>query len=168
MRMSIRASAGLGAGLLFFLPASAAIIPLVPAPPEPTFSSTVEAGSFTNDYTFMLTTSGRLAAIDTIVLFPGSVFTSGQLRLFEGTPTTGTLEDSVSLMGVSPSGSLVDSLAPGTYYYEVTATVSGQLVNVLTAGAVPELGTWAMMVLGFASLGYAWYRRPTAARPPHL
>jgi hypothetical protein len=32
MRMSIRASAGLGAGLLFFLPASAAIIPLVPPP----------------------------------------------------------------------------------------------------------------------------------------
>jgi hypothetical protein len=33
-------------------------------------------------------------------------------------------------------------------------TVSGSLVS----GAVPEPSTWAMMLLGFASLGFAAYR----------
>jgi PEP-CTERM motif len=34
-------------------------------------------------------------------------------------------------------------------------TVSGSLVS----GAVPEPSTWAMMLLGFAGLGFVAYRR---------
>ena len=30
--------------------------------------------------------------------------------------------------------------------------------------SVPEASTWAMMLLGFVSLGYAGYRRATTAR----
>ena len=36
----------------------------------------------------------------------------------------------------------------------------------LTTLAVPEPSTWAMMLAGFASLGYAGYRR--ARTPPRL
>ena len=32
------------------------------------------------------------------------------------------------------------------------------------APAVPESGTWAMMLIGFAGLGYAALRRPTDKR----
>jgi hypothetical protein len=31
-------------------------------------------------------------------------------------------------------------------------------------GAVPEVSTWVMMVAGFASLGFAGYRRTTKTR----
>jgi hypothetical protein len=33
-----------------------------------------------------------------------------------------------------------------------------------TTGATPEPGTWAMMMLGFAGLGYAAFRRNTKGR----
>jgi hypothetical protein len=36
---------------------------------------------------------------------------------------------------------------------------SGTLVIASTAGAVPEPATWALMVLGFAGLGYAGFRQ---------
>jgi hypothetical protein len=32
-------------------------------------------------------------------------------------------------------------------------------------GAVPEPSTWAMMLIGFAGLGYAGYRRAREPRP---
>ena len=35
----------------------------------------------------------------------------------------------------------------------------------LSGAAVPEPSTWAMMLLGFAGLGFAGYRRARKARP---
>jgi PEP-CTERM motif len=35
----------------------------------------------------------------------------------------------------------------------------------LSGAAVPEPSTWAMMLLGFAGLGFAGYRRARMARP---
>ncbi len=35
----------------------------------------------------------------------------------------------------------------------------------LTGSTVPEPSTWAMMLLGFAGLGFAAYRRASKARP---
>jgi hypothetical protein len=49
-------------------------------------------------------------------------------------------------------------LTPGTYQY----TWSSDSLTV-KIGTVPEPSTWAMMLLGFARLGYAGYRR---AREP--
>jgi hypothetical protein len=57
----------------------------------------------------------------------------------------------------------------GSYFVEVAGTSGlGSLKlaidgNVTTLGAVPEPSTWAMMLVGFAGLGYAGYRR---ARQP--
>jgi PEP-CTERM motif len=42
------------------------------------------------------------------------------------------------------------------------ATRSGTLVIATAAGAVPEPTTWALMLLGFAGLGYAGFRRSRA------
>jgi hypothetical protein len=52
---------------------------------------------------------------------------------------------------LSPSGS---SLAG----FEFSST-SGFNLPIPVAGAVPEPSTWAMMILGFAGLGFMAYRR---------
>ena len=44
------------------------------------------------------------------------------------------------------------------------AYLSTLVINVTTAGSVvPEPSTWAMMLVGFAGLGFAAYRRAGAA-----
>ncbi len=61
-------------------------------------------------------------------------------------------------------------LAPGTYTYTWSpAVVPGSVVEdgsltINVTGGVPEPSTWAMMLLGFAGLGYAGYRRLRRAR----
>ena len=42
-------------------------------------------------------------------------------------------------------------------YTYASATLSK--LEVTVAGAVPEPSTWAMMILGFAGVGYMTYRR---------
>jgi hypothetical protein len=53
-------------------------------------------------------------------------------------------------------------LTPGTYAY---AWGSGPAADSLTVkiGAIPEPATWAMMLLGFAALGFAGFRAARAA-----
>jgi len=156
--------------LLVSSPAFATTIALSPAPPATSLSVNVEAGNFTNYYTFTLATTADLRAVDSVT--PGNgTLTSGELQLFSGSPTTpptGTLVSEDAITGTPvPSGSLKDVLGAGTYYYEVTAAVtppSGSSVNVLSVSAVPELGTWAMMALGFIALGYAGLRRSAKGR----
>ncbi len=54
--------------------------------------------------------------------------------------------------GINDRGQIVGN---GTY--------DGQyLAFLLTPGAVPEPSTWAMLLLGFAGLGFAGYRRARA------
>jgi hypothetical protein len=47
--------------------------------------------------------------------------------------------------------SLFSGKVAGTYYYDESGTVS--------VAAVPEPSTWAMMILGFAGVGFMAYRR---------
>jgi hypothetical protein len=46
----------------------------------------------------------------------------------------------------------------------IDLTVSGSGVFVVGGSAVPEPSTWAMMLLGFAGLGFAGYRRARLTR----
>jgi hypothetical protein len=155
--------AGLGVALCLSSPASAAIIPLSPAPPAFTFSATLESGSFTNYYTFTLAASASLAAQDTVQGF--GTFTSGVLELYNGTPTSWTLVgSSVSLTGSPPSGTLKDLVGAGNYYYEVVVSAKGDLVNTLTVSAIPELQTWAMLGIGFAALGFVGFAKGKGER----
>lgn len=142
--------AGLGVALCLSLPASAATYAIT----VPSATPTIENGSFTNYYTFSLTSSAYVEAFDTITPLPSSTFTSGLLDLYTGVPTSGSLLDSTTLTGTPPSGTLKDLLSAGTYYYEVSATARGENVNVLAVSAVPELQTWAMLGVGFAALGF--------------
>jgi PEP-CTERM motif len=69
---------------------------------------------------------------------------------FRGDLLLGSIEDdSVTNLG-SSAGGIID------------LTLSGPGIFVIGGAAVPEPSTWAMMVLGFAGLGFAGYRR---ARP---
>ena len=52
----------------------------------------------------------------------------------------------------------------GNAYDELTSNPSAFGVGTFTLTAVPEASTWAMMLLGFAGLGYAGYRRVRAPR----
>jgi PEP-CTERM motif len=48
------------------------------------------------------------------------------------------------------------------------ATLSGNQVIASTTGAVPEPATWALMVMGFAGLGYASFRQSRTLRRLNL
>ena len=58
-------------------------------------------------------------------------------------------------------GSASLSLSKGVDYGYVDANITSVTV---TASAVPEPSTWAMMLLGFAGLGYAAYRKTKTER----
>jgi hypothetical protein len=49
-------------------------------------------------------------------------------------------------------------LTPGTYTYTFGSDANADSI-VVQIGPVPELSTWAMMILGFAGIGFLTYRR---------
>ena len=54
----------------------------------------------------------------------------------------------------------VSGVADVVFSYDLVAGGSGGYgMDLAFGGAVPEPSTWAMMVIGFAGLGYAGYRR---------
>jgi hypothetical protein len=70
------------------------------------------------------------------------------------TPANGGYGQGQAMLGIDPvnhAGFLID-LVPTT-------------VTVSVPGAVPEPSTWAMMLLGFAGLGFAAYRQKNSRRP---
>jgi hypothetical protein len=121
-------------------------------------------GPVTDAGTFDLTVSANTALSATIAVNRRGQFTPGSLELFEGSPFSGTLLESAPLTfnGSAYDASFSDLLGPGTYYAEVTGTINARELGVggtvTTTAAVPELGTWAMMALGFVGLGFAGYR----------
>jgi hypothetical protein len=74
--------------------------------------------------------------------------------LFSGTPGAGTLID---VSPVALSSVLVESLAVGNYYFEISGTQiakSGEAASgTVITSAVPEPATWAAMFLGFGAMG---------------
>ena len=55
------------------------------------------------------------------------------------------------------------NLAPGTYALEIVASrmagTTGSFSGTVDVSAVPEPGTWALMILGFGAIGFAMRRR---------
>ncbi len=120
-------------------------------------------GVFFDAATFNLTVSANTAVSATIAVNNKAQFTPGLLQLFSGAPFSGTLLDSAPLTfgGSAYTASFTDSLGPGIYYAEITGRVNSTVLGVggsVTTIAVPEPSTWAMMLIGFASLGFAGYR----------
>ena len=67
--------------------------------------------------------------------------------------------------GVLDNGALID-LKAGTYTVEIVGATPAAAAGkgIVTITAVPEVSTWAMMLSGFASLGFVGFRRNNRAR----
>ena len=132
------------------------------------FGDTNPTGPVTDAGTFDLTVSADTSVSATIAVTNRFQFTPGTVWLYEGSPFTGTLLASAPLTFSSSAydASFSDVLGPGTYYEEITGTINSRDLGVggtVTTSAVPEASTWAMMALGFASLGFAVSRRSRAS-----
>jgi PEP-CTERM motif len=77
-------------------------------------------------------------------------------------PTTNFTGGFVGFEGLDPTG------LSETTFDQHSGTFSGTMavVQIGTPPVVPEPSTWAMMLVGFAGLGYAGYRTRKAARAP--
>jgi len=131
--------------------------------------------AFTETYSFTLTTTGLVS--------PGIIITSAggpsrlpdmtDVELCVGSPTT-KCTASVPLVRSGSTASVtlptmkeLGGAGSPTYYLVFKGSSQGNMSvggTVSTSPAIPELGTWAMMVTGFAGLGYAAFRRSAKGR----
>ena len=126
-----------------------------------------DAGSFSENVsgpvdveaTFTLTMSAITALSATISTRTAAAYTPGDLELW-----LGGVEVAFAPLMFAPSAytaSFTETLAPGDYTVIITGTAHRALGvgGTVTTSTVPEPSTWAMMLLGFAGLGYAAFRR---------
>jgi hypothetical protein len=171
-KLLIAATAVLG---LAAPPASAAVIKdlgVNPTSAQGAFSNTVGGAAFSDQYTFQLVGPAFLtitsatnvfpAPTDFITNFSGSIFQQvgaiggGDDVLVLG-PLAATANCGLDCQGFGGSATLL----AGNYYLNISGTgggTSGYGGN-LSVRAVPEPSTWAMMILGFAGLGFMAYGR---------
>ena len=174
MRGKIIAGAVVALGLLSS-PAYAVVpIPLGPLDPDTFDSATLSggklpaSGAFDIEYTFTLTTTGYIEPVIsfTSAKAPGRLPTSPVFSLFAGGTAPGDLIESAPLLFATTTSigvtlPTVEEPAGTTYYLVLSGTSHGNLSvgGAVSTAPVPELGTWAMLLLGFAGLGYAAFRR---------
>jgi plastocyanin len=65
--------------------------------------------------------------------------------------------------GIVTSDYFLTFTIAGNYSYEDDLRHNGVIGTISVASAVPEPSTWAMMILGFAGLGFLGYRRRQSA-----
>jgi hypothetical protein len=127
---------------------------------------------FADNFTFTLTSTGVIFS-NANISGPARLLPTGfNLKLFSGTPTAGTLleSDSVTVTSSGLNAGLDPfTAAAGAYYLQLSGVSRAPLAlagTVATASiaAVPEMSTWAMLGLGFASLGFAGARKRKSAR----
>jgi len=164
-------------------PASAAIIADLGVNPRSTqgdFSNGVGGATFSDQYTFQLVGSPlfvTFASATNVFASPSDFITnfSGQLFQQVGAVGPGGGAD-IPVSGLvaavpcqqNPTGCQILAgsalLGSGNYYLQIGGTgggTSGYGGNLTTAaiGVVPEPSTWAMLLLGFAGVGFMSYRR---------
>jgi hypothetical protein len=83
-----------------------------------------------------------------------------------GDPSSGGWGPIIALVPFSLSGDTVDFSAPFDLFssspqftYRIETYYEGVYQGYVQGNTVPEPATWAMMLLGFAGLGYAGYRK---------
>jgi hypothetical protein len=99
---------------------------------------------------------GSLDAFNTIMFSNGLIYTGGDLASM-----TTALDNGNQSAGTS-NGLFYFVFSPGEAVTSVTFSSTGnalEVAGVSASSAVPEPATWAMLMLGFAGLGYAAFRR---------
>ena len=157
-------------------PAQAAVVGALgvnPTSGSGAFSNDPGAGAFTDQYTFQLigapqfftvasATNNFASTSDFIAGFRGSVFQQvgavggGDDILVLG-PTLATANCDVDCQGFG--GNAV--LDAGSYYLQIEGIAGGTAGygGTISVAAVPEIGTWMMMILGFAGIGAVGMRK---------
>jgi len=100
--------------------------------------------TFDSEILAIITSSGAISATDGLFGNPNVTYLPGGAYGLES-------NDSASFAG-------------NQLFVNFVATSPGDHIRVLTRSAVPEPGTWAMMILGFFALGAAMRRKPAVAR----
>jgi PEP-CTERM motif len=99
---------------------------------------------------------GSLDSYNTISFSNGLSFTGGALAAY------GAVDDG-DQQSISSNGLFYFAFSPDEAVDSVTFSSSGnalEVAGVSASSAVPEPSTWAMLLIGFAGLGYAAYRKP--------
>jgi hypothetical protein len=116
----------------------------------------LSGGAVTGDYTNITTTpaGGQIADVEVCFSNANGNGCSGSGGATVGDPATGTL--TLALAGGSTAITLDDF---GVRYQTLGLDGEGSGRGYEVPGAVPEPGTWAMMLLGFGGIGFAMRRR---------
>jgi hypothetical protein len=110
-------------------------------------------------------TSPANAAVATLTpTFPAGI-SSGSfdqtLDLTSATTYNSTFLTTSGGTATSAEAALLAGLSSGQAYFNINTALfpGGEIRGFLLASAVPEPSTWAMMILGFAGIGFMAYRR---------
>jgi hypothetical protein len=100
-------------------------------------------------FTSATTGAGDLVAVQVLLVGSGSIFVP------TGYASGAPLSDTATYAGQSFA---TLGLTPGVYLYNFGSGTDADTFTVEVGAPVPELSTWAMMLIGFAGLGFAGYR----------
>ena len=87
-----------------------------------------------------------------------SDFNRRETSLYSGRVGERVANELVTISGLKPFTEVSFSSTKDAFEFSIVPPTT------TTTGATPEPGTWAMMMLGFAGLGYAAFRRNTKGR----
>ena len=128
-----------------------------------TTSATVFFGSDDLDITSVVFNNGLTDFLATLTLYDRNNAICGHTNADRGGPNGCGISESYALTGVPITGGLLNSLTVSGLSHG-TASYGGSLS--FTPTGVPEPATWAMMLLGFAGIGFQLRRsRRRAALP---
>ena len=118
-----------------------------------------EPGAFSHQFDFMIATDSLANSSVTTTMLGGNDVDFSSILLdgfaFTQTSNDGMGAENWELSAVSLGGGLHSIFVNGSV---VGTSSNGAYSGVLNVGAVPEPGTWAMMLLGFGAIGFAMRR----------
>lgn len=137
-----------------------------------TFGNTVTSADtnasqfYTDTYQFIVPTLGKVGASAVTLTFDGTLTFTEILLNGTALKINTVLDMDNNIVGysaISPLGGLASAANPQKLSVtgKLTGSTGTYTGNVRFESAVPEPGTWALMILGFGIVGYAMRRRPS-------